>query len=113
MHLHQCVPSTWHKCVKSSFRGIDIEILTTKAPFDASEAHLIDAGMFDELAPPGVNVMHPSERAQLGTKREKGKVELETITHPTQAFKRLKEQEEGPKLQREHLPLGGYRWRVL
>ena len=98
LHLHQCVPSTWHQCVKSRFRGRDIEIPATKALFDASEAHSIDASMFDELAPPGVNVMHPSERVQLGTKREKGRVELEMIVHPTQAFKRPKEEEEGPRL---------------
>ena len=56
------MPSTWHQCVKSSFRKKDIEIPTTKAPFDALEAHLIDARMFDEFAPLGVNVMCPNEK---------------------------------------------------
>ena len=46
-----------HQCVKSSFRGKDIEIPATKAPFDALEAHLVDAAMFNEFAPSRVNVM--------------------------------------------------------
>ena len=98
LHLHQCVSLTWHQYVKSNFMSKDIEIPTTKAPFGASEVHLIDARMFDELAPPGVNVMSPSERIQLGTRKGKEKVDLNIVVHPTQAFKKPKEQDDLPRL---------------
>ncbi|KAJ1407887.1 Aspartic peptidase domain superfamily [Sesbania bispinosa] len=53
IHLHQCIPSTLHQCIKSNFRGREIEIPSVTAPFEAREAHLIDASLFNELAPPG------------------------------------------------------------
>ena len=113
LHLHQCVPSTWHQCIKSSFKGKDIEIPITKAPFDTSEAHLIDAGMFDELAPQGINEMHLCEKVQLGTKKGKEKANLSGAARPTQAFKKPKEQSGRPRVQRERLPSREFRWRIL
>ena len=120
IHLHHNVPSTWHQCVKSSFRGKDIEVLVITAPFDASEAHLVDATMFDEFTMPKINAMQLRERVQLKASRGKENVTAVKMPHLTQAFKRPKEQDAAssnevrcPKLQKEHLPSREIRWRVL
>ena len=82
VHLHQCVPSTLHQCVKSSFKRKDIEILATKAPFDASEAHLVDTAMFEEVVLPGVNFMQPKERIWLKAGGGKEKMTPRRTPHP-------------------------------
>ncbi|KAJ1379610.1 Aspartic peptidase domain superfamily [Sesbania bispinosa] len=48
IHLHQCILSTLHQCIKSNFRGKEIEILGVTALFEATKAHLIDASLFNE-----------------------------------------------------------------
>ncbi|XP_072080990.1 uncharacterized protein [Arachis hypogaea] len=53
IHLHRCVPSSWHQCIKPSWRGKDISISATVTLFDAGEAHLVDASFYEELALPG------------------------------------------------------------
>ena len=48
---------------------------------------MIYTGMFDELALPGLNVIHLSESIKLGTRKRKEKMKLATTVHPTQTFK--------------------------
>ncbi|KAL4305999.1 hypothetical protein AHAS_Ahas16G0134400 [Arachis hypogaea] len=71
IHLHRCVPSSWHQCIKSSWRGKDISISATVTPFDAGEAHLVDASFYEELALPGVNKIRPVQECTIGTPRQK------------------------------------------
>ncbi|KAJ1376858.1 hypothetical protein SESBI_49500 [Sesbania bispinosa] len=61
----ECVPSTLHQCIKSNFRGKEIEIQGVKAPFEATASHLIDATLFDELAP-----QEPRNRPDNGMEKE-------------------------------------------
>ncbi|KAJ1382881.1 Aspartic peptidase domain superfamily [Sesbania bispinosa] len=82
IHLHQCVPSTLHQCVKSNFKGKEIEIPGVKVPFEATEAHLIDASLFDEMAPPG------SSQSEQGTPLLGNHIQQDILCRPTQAFKR-------------------------
>ncbi|KAL4327943.1 uncharacterized protein [Arachis hypogaea] len=71
IHLHRCVPSSWHQCIKSSWRGKDISISATVTPFDAGEAHLVDASFYEELALPGINKIRPVQECTIGTPRQK------------------------------------------
>ncbi|KAJ1397782.1 hypothetical protein SESBI_31574 [Sesbania bispinosa] len=107
IHLHQCVPSTLHQCVKSNFKGKEIEIPGVKAPFEASEAHLIDASLFDEMAPPGSSQLRTEQGTPLGSL-----VQQNNPCRPTQAFKRPRPRD-AAGIQKEYLPNGEVRWRVL
>ncbi|XP_072084691.1 uncharacterized protein [Arachis hypogaea] len=71
IHLHRCVPSSWHQYIKSSWRGKDISISATVTPFDSGEAHLVDASFYEELALPGVNKIRPVQECAIGTPRQK------------------------------------------
>ncbi|KAL4396667.1 hypothetical protein AHAS_Ahas01G0114800 [Arachis hypogaea] len=72
IHLHRCVPSSWHQCIKSSWRGKDISISATVTPFDVGEAHLVDVSFYEELALLGVNKIRPMGECPIGTPRRKG-----------------------------------------
>ncbi|KAF7807342.1 Retrotransposon, unclassified-like protein [Senna tora] len=50
IHSHDVVPSTLRQCVKSNYKGRDIEIPATRAPFDEDETHFVEALFFDEHA---------------------------------------------------------------
>ncbi|KAJ1377399.1 Ribonuclease H domain [Sesbania bispinosa] len=96
IHLHQCVPSTLHQCVKSNFRGKEIEIPGVAAPFEATEAHLIDASLFDEWAPPGSGRVGYEPRVALSQSR------AHSLTTTMKRFRRRNENE----VEREYLPNG-------
>ncbi|KAJ1387880.1 Retrotransposon gag domain [Sesbania bispinosa] len=88
IHLHQCVPSTLHQCIKSNFKGKDIEITGVRASFEATKAHLIDASLFDEVAPPGRGAVET--RNEVSLQRESEFIKRNGVYHPTQALKRPK-----------------------
>ncbi|KAJ1438452.1 Ribonuclease H domain [Sesbania bispinosa] len=100
IHLHQCIPSTLHQCIKSNFKGKEIEIPRAIDPFEVTEAHLIDASLFDEVAPPGSGrivkehhvLLDPSRRPQ-----NKG-----SFPHPMPTHKRKSEN----GVEKEYLPNG-------
>ncbi|KAJ1412755.1 hypothetical protein SESBI_20189 [Sesbania bispinosa] len=80
IHLHQCVPSTLHQYIKSNFKGRDIEIPGVRAPFEANEAHLIDASLFDEVAPPGSSAIETRMEVPL---QERGEfIRRNDVYHP-------------------------------
>ncbi|KAJ1377405.1 Ribonuclease H superfamily [Sesbania bispinosa] len=103
IHLHQCVPSTLHQCIKSNFKGRDIEIPGVRAPFEANEAHFIDASLFDEVAPPGSSAIETRMEDPL---QERGEfIRKNSVYHPTQAFKRPKTGTTAG-IEKEYLPNG-------
>ncbi|KAJ1400903.1 Aspartic peptidase domain superfamily [Sesbania bispinosa] len=103
IHLHQCVPSTLHRRVKSNFRGKEIEIPGVAAPFEASEAHLIDVSLFDEWAPPGNGHIGSEPRIVLDQGR----------AHPlTTVVKRSRGRNESG-VEKKYFPNGQVRWRIL
>ncbi|KAJ1426538.1 hypothetical protein SESBI_10282 [Sesbania bispinosa] len=109
-NLHRCVPSILHQCIKSNFKGKDIEIPGVRAPFEANEAHLIDASLFDEVAPSGSSAIETRMEVPL---QERGEfIRRNGVYHPTQAFKRPK-MGTAVGIEKEHLPNGEVRWRVL
>ncbi|KAJ1388292.1 Aspartic peptidase domain superfamily [Sesbania bispinosa] len=103
IHLQQCVPSTLYQCVKSNFRGKEIEIPGVKAPFEASESHLIDASLFDEMAPPGSSQLKTERGILL---RDINSCSEQGYTpHPVQAFK-IPRAKNLAKIKKEYLPNG-------
>ncbi|KAJ1406984.1 Aspartic peptidase domain superfamily [Sesbania bispinosa] len=110
IHLHQCIPSTLHQCIKSNFKGKEIEIQGVRAPFEASESHLIDVALFDKLAPPGSSHLEMEHVIALqGHRRIR---EARGSTRPTEAFKRPRSRTENG-MAKEYLPNGEVRWRIL
>ncbi|KAJ1403687.1 Ribonuclease H domain [Sesbania bispinosa] len=65
-------------CIKSNFKGKEIEIPGVVDPFEASEAHLIDDSLFDEVAPPGSGSII---REQHGNGGLMGKLKAVSINH--------------------------------
>ncbi|KAJ1379934.1 Retrotransposon gag domain [Sesbania bispinosa] len=110
IHLHQCIPSTLHQCVKSNFRGREIEIQGVRVSFEATESHLIDAALFDELAPPGSSYLDVERTVTLGARREVNK--SRGTTRPTEGVKRPRGVKMGG-LEKEYLLNGEVRWRIL
>ncbi|KAJ1409568.1 S-locus glycoprotein domain [Sesbania bispinosa] len=80
IHLHQCIPSTLHQCIKSSFKGKEIKIPGVLDPFEASEAHLIDASLFDEVASPGSGRIN-NERYDMPKQQEDELEEVDISEH--------------------------------
>ncbi|RYR28572.1 hypothetical protein Ahy_B01g052716 [Arachis hypogaea] len=115
IHLHRCVPSSWHQCIKSSWRGKDISISATVTPFDAGEAHLVDASFYEELALPEVNKIRPVQECAIGTPRQKAVRNNTTLMEeaPKENTKKQATAIEDLGLRKEILPGGGYRWCIL
>ncbi|XP_025703913.1 uncharacterized protein [Arachis hypogaea] len=110
IHLHRCVPSSWHQCIKSSWRKKDISISATITPFDAGEAHLMDASFYEQLPLPGVNKIRPVQEYTIGTPRQKA-VQKNTLMEeaPKENTKKRATAIEDLGLRKEILPGGGYR----
>ncbi|KAJ1406580.1 Aspartic peptidase domain superfamily [Sesbania bispinosa] len=110
IHLHQCIPSTLHQCIKSDFRGREIEIPGVTAPFEAKETHLIDASLFNELAPPGSSRLHREQHVSLGGERVTQE-RHDAFCHWTPPKRRREENNRG--IQKEYMSNGETRWRIL
>ncbi|KAJ1400915.1 Ribonuclease H-like superfamily [Sesbania bispinosa] len=103
IHLHQCVQSTLHQCIKSNFRGKEIEIPGVKAPFEATESHLIDAALFDDVAPPGSSQLRTEQGILL--REVNGFGSTSNTSRPCQALKKPRPKER-TEIKKEYLPNG-------
>ena len=65
IYLHQCVSSTLHHCVRFNYIGRDIEMHATKASFEATEAYLINAHLFEDVASLGLSNIRKEENLRL------------------------------------------------
>uniref|UniRef100_A0A2N9I104 Retrotransposon gag domain-containing protein n=1 Tax=Fagus sylvatica TaxID=28930 RepID=A0A2N9I104_FAGSY len=50
LHKHKLVSSTYHQCVKGRLNGKPIRIAANSCPFDQTEAHFVEAALYDDLA---------------------------------------------------------------
>uniref|UniRef100_A0A2N9FRS5 Uncharacterized protein n=1 Tax=Fagus sylvatica TaxID=28930 RepID=A0A2N9FRS5_FAGSY len=50
---HKLVSSTYHQCVKGRLNGKPIRIAANSCPFDQTEAHFVEAALYDDLASTG------------------------------------------------------------
>uniref|UniRef100_A0A2N9EXF3 Uncharacterized protein n=1 Tax=Fagus sylvatica TaxID=28930 RepID=A0A2N9EXF3_FAGSY len=53
LHKHKLVSSTYHQCVKGRLNGKPIRIAANSSPFDQTEAHFVEAALYDDLASTG------------------------------------------------------------
>ena len=50
LYKYKLVSSTYHQCVKGRLNGKPIRIAANSSPFDQTEAHFIEAALYDELS---------------------------------------------------------------
>uniref|UniRef100_A0A2N9E8D5 Integrase catalytic domain-containing protein n=1 Tax=Fagus sylvatica TaxID=28930 RepID=A0A2N9E8D5_FAGSY len=50
LHKHKLVSSTYHQCVKGRLNGKPIRIAANSCPFDQTEAHFVEAALYDDLS---------------------------------------------------------------
>ena len=48
IHTHKCIPSTLHQCIKAYYKGREVTIKGTKAPFNNDEARHASTLLYDE-----------------------------------------------------------------
>uniref|UniRef100_A0A2N9H4E1 Uncharacterized protein n=1 Tax=Fagus sylvatica TaxID=28930 RepID=A0A2N9H4E1_FAGSY len=53
LHKHKLVSSTYHQCVKGRLNGKPIRIAANSCPFDQTEAHFVEAALYDDFASTG------------------------------------------------------------
>uniref|UniRef100_A0A2N9G179 Reverse transcriptase domain-containing protein n=1 Tax=Fagus sylvatica TaxID=28930 RepID=A0A2N9G179_FAGSY len=53
LHKHKLVSSTYHQCVKGRLNGKPIRIAANSCLFDQTEAHFVEAALYDDLASTG------------------------------------------------------------
>uniref|UniRef100_A0A2N9J9Q0 RNA-directed DNA polymerase n=1 Tax=Fagus sylvatica TaxID=28930 RepID=A0A2N9J9Q0_FAGSY len=63
LHKHKLVSSTYHQCVKGRLNGKPIRIAANSYPFDQTEAHFVEAALYDDL----VSTEEPSIVRPCGT----------------------------------------------
>lgn len=51
LHMHKAMNSTYHQCVKAIWKGKEVTILATPAPFDELEAYFFKVAQCGDLAP--------------------------------------------------------------
>uniref|UniRef100_A0A2N9H0L2 Reverse transcriptase domain-containing protein n=1 Tax=Fagus sylvatica TaxID=28930 RepID=A0A2N9H0L2_FAGSY len=71
LHKHKLVSSTYHQCVKGRLNGKPIRIAANSCPFDQTEAHFVEAALYDDLASTG----EPSILLERKKKRKEREVE--------------------------------------
>uniref|UniRef100_A0A2N9GBC8 Integrase catalytic domain-containing protein n=1 Tax=Fagus sylvatica TaxID=28930 RepID=A0A2N9GBC8_FAGSY len=49
LHKHKLVSSTYHQCVKGRLNGKPIRIAANSSPFNQTEAHFVEATLYDDL----------------------------------------------------------------
>ena len=50
LHKHKLISSTYHQCIKGRLNGKPIRITANPLPFDQTEAHFIEAALYDKLS---------------------------------------------------------------
>uniref|UniRef100_A0A2N9FH10 Integrase catalytic domain-containing protein n=1 Tax=Fagus sylvatica TaxID=28930 RepID=A0A2N9FH10_FAGSY len=50
LYKHKLVSSTYHQCIKGRLNGKPIRIADNSSPFDQTEAHFVEAALYDELS---------------------------------------------------------------
>ena len=53
LHTHNIIPSSRHQCIKGHWKGNEIFIPATKAPFERNEVNYIEASFFEDRAENG------------------------------------------------------------
>ena len=60
LHKHKLISSTYHQCVKGRLNGKPIRIAANPSPFDQTEAHFIEAALYEKLSAEEPSIIKPS-----------------------------------------------------
>ena len=59
LNAHKAMASTYHRCVKTVWRGRLVTIEATRMPYDSAELHYAEVALYQELKPKGGNRILP------------------------------------------------------
>ena len=97
LHKHKLVSSTYHQCVKGRLNGKPIRIAANSSPFDQTEAHFVEAALYDDLASTGEpSIVRPCGTSLPAWKdiKDDPEVDLRELLEPK---KKRKEREVEPR----------------
>uniref|UniRef100_A0A2N9FNQ7 Integrase catalytic domain-containing protein n=1 Tax=Fagus sylvatica TaxID=28930 RepID=A0A2N9FNQ7_FAGSY len=109
LHKHKLISSTYHQCIKGRLNGKPIRIAANPSPFDQTEAHFIEAAMYDELSTEEPPIIKPSGTPLPDWEdiRNDPDVDLrEVLERKKKRKERMAEDENAPRCIRVQMPDG-------
>uniref|UniRef100_A0A2N9FLD6 Integrase catalytic domain-containing protein n=1 Tax=Fagus sylvatica TaxID=28930 RepID=A0A2N9FLD6_FAGSY len=109
LHKHKLISSTYHQCIKGRLNGKPIRIAANPSPFDQTEAHFIEAALYDELSTEEPPIIKPSGTPLPDWEdiRNDPDVDLrEVLERKKKRKERMAEEENAPRCIRVQMPDG-------
>uniref|UniRef100_A0A2N9ERP7 Integrase catalytic domain-containing protein n=1 Tax=Fagus sylvatica TaxID=28930 RepID=A0A2N9ERP7_FAGSY len=109
LHKHKLISSTYHQCIKGRLNGKPIRIAANPSPFDQTEAHFIEAALYDELSTKEPPIIKPSGTPLPDWEdiRNDPDVDLrEVLERKKKRKERMAEDESAPRCIRVQMPDG-------
>uniref|UniRef100_A0A2N9EXH7 Integrase catalytic domain-containing protein n=1 Tax=Fagus sylvatica TaxID=28930 RepID=A0A2N9EXH7_FAGSY len=109
LHKHKLISSTYHQCIKGRLNGKPIRIAANPSPFDQTEAHFIEAALYDELSTEEPPIIKPSGTPLPDWEdiRNDPDVDLrEVLERKKKRKERMAEEEDAPRCVRVQMPDG-------
>jgi hypothetical protein len=115
LHKHKLISSTYHQCIKGRLNGKPIRIAANPSPFDQTEAHFIEAALYDELSTEEPPIIKPSGTPLPDWEdiRNDPDVDLrEVLERKKKRKERMAEEENAPRCVRVQMPDGRVVYRL-
>uniref|UniRef100_A0A2N9HFT2 RNA-directed DNA polymerase n=1 Tax=Fagus sylvatica TaxID=28930 RepID=A0A2N9HFT2_FAGSY len=115
LHKHKLISSTYHQCIKGRLNGKPIRIAANPSPFDQTEAHFIEAALYDELSTEEPPIIKPSGTPLPDWEdiRNDPDVDLrEVLERKKKRKERMAEEESAPRCIRVQMPDGRIVYRL-
>uniref|UniRef100_A0A2N9HJV8 Uncharacterized protein n=1 Tax=Fagus sylvatica TaxID=28930 RepID=A0A2N9HJV8_FAGSY len=115
LHKHKLISSTYHQCIKGRLNGKPIRIAANPSPFDQTEAHFIEAALYDELSTEEPPIIKPSGTPLPDWEdiRNDPDVDLrEVLERKKKRKERMAEEEDAPRCVRVQMPDGRIVYRL-
>uniref|UniRef100_A0A2N9IHT8 Integrase catalytic domain-containing protein n=1 Tax=Fagus sylvatica TaxID=28930 RepID=A0A2N9IHT8_FAGSY len=115
LHKHKLISSTYHQCIKGRLNGKPIRIAANPSPFDQTEAHFIEAALYDELSTEEPPIIKPSGTPLPDWEdiRNDPDVDLrEVLERKKKRKERMAEDENAPRCIRVQMPDGRIVYRL-
>jgi hypothetical protein len=115
LHKHKLISSTYHQCIKGRLNGKPIRIAANPSPFDQTEAHFIEAALYDELSTEEPPIIKPSGTPLPDWEdiRNDPDVDLrEVLERKKKRKERMAEDESAPRCIRVQMPDGRIVYRL-
>uniref|UniRef100_A0A2N9H877 Integrase catalytic domain-containing protein n=1 Tax=Fagus sylvatica TaxID=28930 RepID=A0A2N9H877_FAGSY len=109
LHKHKLISSTYHQCIKGRLNGKPIRIAANPSPFDQTEAHFIEATLYDELSTEEPPIIKPSGTPLPDWEDIKNDPDVdlrEVLERKKKRKERMAEDENAPRCIRVQMPDG-------